>query len=117
MILPGIDIDWAEEFKGSVTVCDRAGIIVYMNRASIEQFKNDNGEKLLGTNLIDCHPELARSKLIEMLQNPVDNMYTTEKQGVRKIIYQTPWTEKGEFKGVVEISFLLAPDMPHFKRG
>lgn len=116
MTLSGFDIDWAEEFNGSVTVCDREGIIVYMNRASIAQFKNDNGEKLLGTNLIDCHPEPSRSKLIEMLQKPIDNMYTIEKRGVKKIIYQTPWKEKGEFKGVIEISFLLTPDMPHFIR-
>ncbi|HPF50852.1 MAG TPA: PAS domain-containing protein [Draconibacterium sp.] len=116
MKLEGTHVDWAEEFNGAITVCDREGIIVYMNRASIEQFKNDGGEKLLGTNLLDCHPAPARTKLTEMLQHPVDNMYTIEKRGVKKIIYQTPWKENGVFKGVIEISFKLTPEMPHFKR-
>ena len=116
MTLEGLNIDWAEEFNGAITVCDREGIIVYMNLVSIEQFGKDGGEKLLGTNLLDCHPEPARTKLLQMLQQPVDNMYTTEKRGIQKIIYQTPWREKGEFMGVIEISFKLTPRMPFFKR-
>jgi len=28
MKLEGFDIDWAEEFNGAITVCDRQGIIV-----------------------------------------------------------------------------------------
>lgn len=116
MNLKGIDVDWAEEFNGAVTVCNRDGIIVYMNQVSIQQFEKDGGERLLGTSLIDCHPEPAKTKLLEMLQAPVENMYTIEKRGIRKIIYQTPWMENGEFKGVIELSIKLMPDMPHFKR-
>lgn len=116
MTLEELTVNWADEFNGAVTVCDRKGIIVYMNQVSIAQFKNDGGEKLLGTNLLDCHPEPARTKLMEMLQNPVDNMYTTEKRGIKKIIYQTPWRANGEFMGVIELSFVLAKDLPHFKR-
>jgi len=111
-----MNVNWADEFNGAVTVCNREGIIVYMNRVSIEQFKNSGGKMLLGTNLLDCHPEPARTKLMQMLQKPVDHMYTTEKRGIKKIIYQTPWRENGEFRGVIEISFLLKPGMPHFKR-
>ena len=111
-----MDIDWAREFNGAVTVCDREGIIVYMNRLSVEQFKNDGGEKLIGTNLLDCHPEPSRSKLVKMLQKPIDNVYTIEKKGMRKIIYQTPWMENCEFRGIIELSFVLPSKMPHFKR-
>ena len=35
MKLEGVDVDWAEEFNGAVTVCDREGIIVYMNLSLI----------------------------------------------------------------------------------
>ncbi len=116
MKLEGFNSDWAEEFNGAVTVCDRAGIIVYMNKVSIEQFAKYGGEKLLGSNLLDCHPEPSRTKLQNMLEHPQENMYTTEKNGITKIIYQTPWKEKGEFMGVIEISFALQAGMPHFKR-
>ena len=37
MKLEGVDIDWVGEFNGAVTVCNREGIIVYMNQASIRQ--------------------------------------------------------------------------------
>lgn len=117
MIFKVRDVDWAEEFNGAVTVCDRDGIIVYMNQQSIRQFAKYGGVKLLGTNLLDCHSESSKTKLKQMLESPVDNMYTTENSaGVRKIIYQTPWKMKGEFCGVIEISFLLDLEMPHFQR-
>ncbi len=116
MKLDGVDIDWTDEFNGAVTICDRAGIIVYMNLFSIKQFEKYGGEKLMGTNLLDCHPEPSKTKLKKMLEVPVGNMYTTEKNGVKKIILQTPWMSKGEFSGVVEISFKVDENIPHFIR-
>jgi transcriptional regulator with PAS, ATPase and Fis domain len=116
MKLEGVDVDWEEEFNGAITICDRNGIIVYMNQYSINQFKKYGGEKLLGTNLLDCHPEPSKSKLREMLESPGENMYTSEKEGRKKIILQTPWLRKGVFSGVVEISFQLDATMPHHFR-
>jgi hypothetical protein len=54
--------------------------------------------------------------LKKMLAEPMPNSYTIEKNGIRKMIHQTPWMEDGEFRGVVEISFEIPLDMPHFKR-
>jgi len=116
MTLNGLNVDWAEEFNGAITVCDRKGTIVYMNQRSVEQFQNYGGAGLLGTNLLDCHPEPSKTRLKEMLEQPVDNMYTTEKDGKTKIIYQTPWYQSGIFQGVIEISFQLDGAMPHFFR-
>ena len=108
--------NWMDEFSGAITICDREGVIVYMNRVSIKQFEKYGGEKLIGSNLIDCHPEPAKSKLIEMLKQPTENAYTIEKKGIRKMINQTPWMENGELKGVVEISFEIPNPTPHFVR-
>jgi transcriptional regulator with PAS, ATPase and Fis domain len=116
MKLKEIDVDWAEEFNGSITVCDLQGIIVYMNRFSIQQFAKYGGEKLLGSNLIDCHPEPSKTMLKKMLKTPMQNMYTTESDGVKKIIYQTPWKNNDQFMGVIELSFQLEPGMPNFIR-
>ena len=109
-------IDWANEFNGAITICDLDGVIVYMNNHSVQQFHKYGGEKLIGSNLLDCHPEPSKSKLKEMLENPVDNMYITEKNGIKKIIYQTPWKIAGKINGIVELSFQLASEMPHFFR-
>lgn len=116
MKLKGVDVDWAEDFNGSITVCNREGIIVYMNQQSVKQFNKYGGKNLLGTNLLDCHPEPSKSMLKKMLVKPAQNMYTTEWEGIKKIIYQTPWKKKDEFCGVIELSFQLANEMPNHIR-
>ena len=110
-------MDWTDGFLGAITVCDREGIVVYMNERSKAQFVRSGGDDLIGKSLIDCHPEPSRSLLLKMLAEPFSNSYTIEKNGVRKMIHQTPWMENGEFKGVVEISFEVPMDLPHHRRG
>nr|WP_321356968.1 hypothetical protein [uncultured Draconibacterium sp.] len=107
MTLKDCDVNWMDGFGGAITVCDTEGIIVYMNDFSIRQFEKYGGEKLLGTNLLDCHPEPSKTKLREMLETPTENTYTTEKNGIKKVITQKPWMENGKFCGVVELSFEL----------
>jgi transcriptional regulator with PAS, ATPase and Fis domain len=109
-------MNWTDGFLGAITVCDCEGIVVYMNDRSKQQFAKTEESDLLGKSLIDCHPEPARTMLKKMLAEPMPNSYTIEKNGIRKMIHQTPWMEDGEFRGVVEISFEIPLDMPHFKR-
>ncbi len=107
-----IDVGWAEEFNGAITVCDANAIIVYMNRYSIRQFKKHGGAKLLGSNLLDCHPEPSKTKLKQMLTDHSENMSVSEKNGVKTIYLQKPWKVNGEFRGIVEISFDLPNNLP-----
>jgi transcriptional regulator with PAS, ATPase and Fis domain len=110
------DIDWANEFPGAVTVCDAAGRIVAMNAASREAFAADGGEKLIGANVLDCHPEPSRTKLAGMMAERRPNVYTIQKRGAKKMIYQAPWFKDGVYAGFVELSFEVPWDMPHFNR-
>jgi transcriptional regulator with PAS, ATPase and Fis domain len=110
------DFSWIQEFPGAVTVCDRAGIILYMNDKAALTFQSDGGAALVGSNLLDCHPEPARSRLVRLLETGEKNVYTIEKRGVKKIIYQTPWYLKGEFAGLVEMALEIPFEMPHFIR-
>ena len=109
-------MNWTDGFLGAITVCDCDGIVVYMNDLSKKQFAKTDDGNLVGKSLIDCHPEPARTKLKEMLAEQTPNSYSIEKNGIRKMIHQTPWIENGEFKGVVEISFVIPMELPHFKR-
>jgi len=109
-------MNWTDGFLGAITVCDREGIVVYMNEQSKMQFAKSGDGDLLGKSLIECHPEPARALLMKMLAEPMPNSYTIEKRGIRKMIHQTPWMEEGEFKGVVEMSFEIPMDLPHYKR-
>ena len=70
----------------------------------------------MGKSLFDCHPEPARSKLKELLAQRGKNVYTIEKAGTKKLIYQSPWYEGGEFRGLVELSLEVPFEMPHFVR-
>lgn len=109
-------MNWTNGFLGAITVCDREGIVVYMNERSKAQFVKSGDGDLLGKSLIECHPEPARGLLLKMLAEPMPNSYTIEKNGIRKMIHQTPWMENDEFKGVVELSFEIPMEMPHHIR-
>jgi hypothetical protein len=109
-------IAWIEEFPGDVTVCDVAGVILEMNAGAAKSFERQGGLALVGTNLLDCHPEPSRTKLRVMLATGKANAYTIEKGGVRKLVYQSPWYEKGEYRGLVEIVLPLPEQLPHFVR-
>lgn len=107
---------WVEEFAGSAVVCDPEGIILEMNEKAAIAYKKWGGKQLLGTNLLDCHPEPSLSKLKQMMEQRQANIYTIEKNGTRKLIYQTPWHVKGEYRGFVEMLIDIPASMPHFIR-
>jgi PAS domain-containing protein len=109
-------INWTDEFPGAMTVCDPDGIILEMNDRAAETFKSDGGRLLIGKNLLDCHPEPARSKMAGLLLTHEPNIYTIEKNGVHKLIYQTPWFLEGRYAGFVELSLVIPAEMPHFIR-
>jgi len=108
--------DWAREVKMDVTVCNTKGEILDMNNRALKSFSKYGGKDLIGTNLLDCHPEASKTQIKEMLANQSDNIYTTEKIGVKKLIAQMPWYNDGEFAGLVELSIHLPTDMPHYIR-
>lgn len=108
--------DWKDGVNFAVTVCDREGRILEMNAKSRATFAKSGGGDLVGKSLLDCHPEPARSKLKDMLARPRTNAYTIEKNGVKKLIYQTPWTRDGQPAGLVELSLELPAELPHFVR-
>ena len=51
-----------------------------------------------------------------MLATGESNAYTISKNGVRKMIYQTPWRRDGQIAGMVEISMVIPEEMPHYVR-
>lgn len=110
------DLDWVKEFPAAVTVCDAEGIILAMNDRSVETFAEDGGLKLIGRNVLDCHPEPARSRLAAMLREGRTNVYTIQKKGKKKLVYQSPWRLKGRCAGFVEVIFEIPETMPHFNR-
>ena len=106
---------WADDMNCAVTVCDRSGVIVYMNRKSQETFCKD-GQSMIGRSMIPCHNAHSQQKMHDMLEQGTSNSYTIQKNGVKKMIYQTPWRENGIVMGLVEISMVIPEEMPHYVR-
>ena len=108
---------WVKEFPGGVTVCDADGIITEMNDKSALIFEEDGGRALIGKNIFDCHPEPARSVLEYLVKTRQRNVYTIEKNGIKKLIYQSPWYQNGAYAGFIELSLEVPFELPHFVRG
>ena len=111
-----MNFNWAEDMNCAVTVCDKSGIIIFMNQKSRDTFCK-NGESMVGHSMIPCHNEHSQAKIREMLEQGTSNCYTIEKNGVKKMIYQTPWRENGVVMGLVEISMVIPEEMSHYIRG
>ena len=109
-------MDYFKEVNFAITVCDQEGKIISMNDKSQKTFLKPGREVLVGKNVLDCHPEPACSLLADMLQNPRTNVYTIEKNGVKKLIYQTPWFVDGEYRGFMELSMEIPFEMKHLVR-
>jgi len=107
---------WVKEFPGAITVCDSAGIILEMNKKSADSFRDQGGKKLIGSNLMNCHPEPARRKLRRLMKRRETNVYTITKGRTRKIILQVPWYHRKKYRGFVEVSLQIHGKIPNFIR-
>ena len=108
--------EWIKEFPAAITVCDEEGFLLEMNNKAAKGYEKEGGRKLIGSNMLDCHPEPSRTKTERLLTAREKNVYTIEKNGVKKLIYQSPWYKSGEYAGFVELSLEIPFEMPHFIR-
>ncbi|MGB5106428.1 MAG: diguanylate cyclase [Candidatus Zixiibacteriota bacterium] len=109
--------NWVNQVAIAITVADANGTITEMNPTSIATFSTDGGAKLIGSEVLACHPEPSRSKLEAMYEQQRPNHYTIQKNGQKKIIHQIPLFKEGTFQGYVEISVPIPNNLPHFDRG
>ena len=110
------NLNWSNEVPFAITVCDKEGIVLEMNEKSAITFSSDGGKSLVNRSLLDCHPEKARNMILGMIKTESTNVYTIEKKGIKKLIYQCPWYRNGELGGLVELSFEIPMEIPHFIR-
>lgn len=85
---------------------------------------NDQNERSIAVNgdvrgrsMLPCHSERSRQIIESLITNGENNVYTIEKRGLRKMIYQTPWRAEGRVAGLVEFSLEIPETMPHYVRG
>ncbi len=108
--------NWFNGIPVAITVSDTEGRILEMNDASGKVFEKYGGKDLIGNLLKDCHNNNSMAIMNKMLQEGSANVYTIEKNGIKKMIFQCPWYNNNEIAGLVEFSFVIPAEMPHFVR-
>lgn len=109
--------DWAFRMNCAVTVADAQCNIIYMNERSRQTFAAHGGAYLIGHNLMEYHNEHSQDIIRRLLAEGGTNCYTIEKQGVRKMIFQTAWRDdQNSIAGLVELSMVIPDKMPHHIR-
>ncbi len=106
-----MNINYFDEINSAVTVCDTEGVVMYQNEKSVAV----NGD-VRGKSMIPCHNERSREIIRRLIEDGGTNVYTIEKQGIYKLIYQTAWSEQGVVRGLLEISIELPVEMKHYVR-
>lgn len=111
-----MNFDYFSELPSAVTVCDKNGVVLYMNNKAAKTFEKWGGMSLVGQNLFDCHNSTSVEMIKMMMESGKTNNYTIEKNGIKKLISQTPWYNNNELMGMVEISIEIPLEMKHFIR-
>jgi DUF438 domain-containing protein len=107
---------FVSEMPFAITVCDMQAKIIFMNDLSAITFEKYGGKSLIGSSLFDCHSPASGEIIRRLLATGDQNIYTIEKNGKKKLIYQSPWYKDNAMAGLVEISLELPEQMPHFVR-
>ena len=73
--------EWAKEMNCAITVCDKEGVILYMNDKAKETFSKHGN--LIGKSLIPCHNERSRGIIADLW------IIVMTADGTKKIFFST----------------------------
>lgn len=107
---------WIEECSFPIKGCDKEGTLVFINARAAKNAEKAGGKGLIGKSIFPCHKPESIEKFKKLVASGATNAYTIEKNGVKSLVYQTPWIEKGEVVGFVELTIPLPENMPHYVR-
>jgi PAS domain S-box-containing protein len=108
--------EYFDELNTAITVCDRTGLILYMNEKACETFKKYGGRDLIGKNILDYHNRDSCEIINRLLKEDKSNTYTITKNNMKKLIHQTTWHRDGKVMGLIEFSVMLPDGMPDQQR-
>jgi transcriptional regulator with PAS, ATPase and Fis domain len=108
------NIEVFNDIDVSITICDKNFTIIYMNEKAKKTFEKYGF--LIGKNLLNCHNNNSKEILQRLIEHGEKNTYTILKNGIKKLIHQTPWYKDGKVAGLIEFSIEIPDDMKHFNR-
>jgi PAS domain-containing protein len=98
-----------EGVRAAVTVADAEYRIVFMNDLAVEHYGGRGGERLIGTNLLDCHNAESQAQLRQMVAryrsgDLIPTRYRKDAGNGRwKSALLVPVVVEGRFHGVAEL--------------
>lgn len=104
--------DYFGSIDAAITISDNNNCIVYMNQMS----RNTFPDVKVGDSLNNCHKQSSIDTIKKMQSENTSNTYTIEKNGIHKLIHQTPYLINGKQQGLIEFSIVLPDNMPHKTR-
>jgi len=107
---------WEKEFSASITIIANDFTILCMNEKSAAVNAKWGGKALIGKDVRACHQERSVRIIEHILATGEPHIYSIEKAGIKKLIYQAPWRKDGKIMGVVELSMEIPFELPHFVR-
>lgn len=107
---------WVKEFPARLVVIDKNYTIIDLTEQAARVLSPGGGPDLMGLSVLDCHPEQARAKLLELIQERKTNIYIYTREGQKYLVVQAPWTISGEFAGYFDLTIKLPANLPHFDR-
>ncbi len=111
-----MDIPWLNSLPIAITVTDITGKIIEMNDQSAMVFSKYGGYDLIGKDLNNCHNQRSVDIIQSLLRDKRTNAYTIEKEGKKKLIFQSPWFKNEKPAGLIEFSINLPDSLPHYIR-
>jgi hypothetical protein len=105
--------EWIATYPAEIMVCDADGIILEMSDVSVQIYKEEGGAKMIGKNVFDHHAEYPRRQILNVVNQRKHVIYTTEKDGLKKLVSIAPWYREGVYAGFALIVLDLPEKIPN----
>jgi len=100
----------------AITVCDVHANIIAMNPAAHRRYSRQGGLALIGTSLLNCHPEHAQRRILNLLADDATNSSIVEAGGKATLLHQATWHDQGAVAGLIEFCIPLPADLLRYAR-
>jgi hypothetical protein len=104
---------WISTYPAEIMVCDQDGMVLEMSDISVGIYEKEGGRNMIGRNVFDHHEEPAKSQMMNVVKQKRHVMYTTEKDGLKKLVSIAPWYEEGAYAGFALIVLDLPERLPN----
>lgn len=107
---------WVQSFPAEIIVCDSEGIILDMNDVAIGFYEREGGRAMIGKNVFDHHVEPVRTRVKRLIDRREKIIYTTEKNGNKKLVTIAPWLQETKYAGFVLITIDLPEEISNINK-